>query len=753
MTTKNRKHDYRMRRFLTIIVISLLSFTSIAAQERFIEHTILKGENVYSISKKYGVTIDAIFELNPNSADIIYSGDILRIPDLSQTQSNAAANNSNLVDYQVKRGETKFGLSKRFGISITLLEQQNPHITNMLQAGHIIKIDKTIQLAPRVSSGENGHIIVKGETLWSISKKYNVSLANLITANSNQLPKFLQIGQTLVIPNKNSINKTSIEGLYLVKRGETKYSLAKRFNMSVPELERKNPHIINMLMAGHKLNVDLPIAINTTDEESNTKTLSNNDNLVETDDNEQLKTNDEQQDSSSISSKEDSPIETTSTQIDSVNTNKRDYVDYVIQPKETLFGLSRKAGMTLEDLIELNPKLRLGVKTGEVIKMPGELEGVTNGKSNSISEPSALNTANALDKNTSLVSNLNTTAINGLYFYSPFSVEELTSKSSPKQILDTDDKHTSFVDFYRGAKMAIDSARALKLKFDITFIEKTNSIEKIKLVSPYKKNALLIPFIEDNDKYQKFVSKENVSVIDIKSNINSLENRIVYKPIPSENFQKQKILNYIASKGGQVVVISDLIEAKNKELIVNTVPDAKFLKVDKAGVFEDSNWQQKLDKNRLNYVILDSDKTILFLNTTTALMNKLPDYDMQLVLINASLIPKQSEVSNIRYKVLKLIYPSTIESSDKKPAINFKSHYKDLYKSDPTKYAILGFDITLDILLRLSQNSSFENTIENTESEHSHIKFNYKKTSNSNYSNTSFYIMQFDSNQGIIKLD
>ena len=103
--------------------------------------------------------------------------------------------------------------------------------------------------------------------------------------------------------------------------------------------------------------------------------------------------------------------------------------------------------------------------------------------------------------------------------------------------------------------------------------------------------------------------------------------------------------------------------------------------------------------SKLNYVVLDSEKTIVFLNSTTALMSKLSDYNIQLVLINASLIPKKSEVSDMRYRVLKLIYPSTLAEESNLGATNFETSYEKLFNSKPSRNAMLGFDITLDVIL------------------------------------------------------
>ena len=175
--------------------------------------------------------------------------------------------------------------------------------------------------------------------------------------------------------------------------------------------------------------------------------------------------------------------------------------------------------------------------------------------------------------------------------------------------------------------------------------------------------------------------------------------------------------------------------------------------MDNAGVFKENDLQLALKKDKLNYVVLDSEKTIVFLNSTTTLMSKLSEYNIQLVLIDDALIPKQSEVSDLRYKVLKLIFPTNMDQKNSDVKSNFKDKYEALFNKKPSKHAILGFDITLDVLLRLSQNGSFENTITTITSEHPHLKFEYKKTNDTNYSNTGLYLLQYDSIKGLIELD
>ena len=166
-----------MGKKFTLIIVLALSFNLAIAQQNNIEHLIKKGESVYQISRQYGVSINAIFDLNPGSRDVIYAGRILLIPNSSNdnTSNNTTVTSNGVSNYVVKRGETKSGLSRRFGVSIAMLEQQNPQIVRMLQAGHVINVDKSIEEETRLArAGE--HIVVKGETLWGISRKNGITL-------------------------------------------------------------------------------------------------------------------------------------------------------------------------------------------------------------------------------------------------------------------------------------------------------------------------------------------------------------------------------------------------------------------------------------------------------------------------------------------------------------------------------------------------------------------------------------------------
>ena len=131
---------------------------------------------------------------------------------------------------------------------------------------------------------------------------------------------------------------------------------------------------------------------------------------------------------------------------------------------------------------------------------------------------------------------------NGIYFYLPFSDKEFNSSRFRQKSVSQDLQ--KYFEFYEGAQMAIDSAKALNLKFDVALVKKkdqTNSKFEIIVNDENTENAIVIPFLEKNVRYPEIISNKNVPIIDIKSNIAAYPNTKVYKSIPSKQFQKTKI--------------------------------------------------------------------------------------------------------------------------------------------------------------------------------------------------------------------
>lgn len=251
-----------MRELLTISLVFILSFNKIAAQDSIIEHKIQKGETAYFIAQKYKVSIDEIYKLNPESQNGIKDNQIIKIPVHSSENTN-----SKQQTHIVAPKETLFGLSKQYNVSVEAIQNANQAVlVNGLQIGqeliipHTVNSSKTENAAPSKTT----HHVVAKESLFSIAREYNVSVQDLESLNKDILVNGLQIGQTITIPNKRKtvdgrvrvINQETV--FHVVEPKETKFSIAKKYGISIDQLESQNPEIVNGLIVGNKL------AINTT---------------------------------------------------------------------------------------------------------------------------------------------------------------------------------------------------------------------------------------------------------------------------------------------------------------------------------------------------------------------------------------------------------------------------------------------------------------------------------------------------------
>lgn len=253
-----------MREFLTFFLVFILSFNKITAQDSFIEHKIQKGETAYFIAQKYKVSVDEIYKLNPESQSGIKDNQIIKIP----VHSSEKPKPEQQITHIVGEKETLYGLSKKYHVSQEALQEANKEIlASGLQVGQELIIPQNSSNSAKTentNTSKTSHLVLAKESLFSIARQYNVSVQDLENLNKDVLVNGLQIGQNIAIPNKRKtldgrvrvINQETI--FHVVESKETKFSIAKKYGISIDQLESQNPEIVNGLIVGNKL------AINTT---------------------------------------------------------------------------------------------------------------------------------------------------------------------------------------------------------------------------------------------------------------------------------------------------------------------------------------------------------------------------------------------------------------------------------------------------------------------------------------------------------
>ena len=222
--------------------------------QSFLEHEVKRRETLYSISRQYGVTIDEILHFNKGVGQL-KRRDILRIPQWNEKASikqevrvetvNTATGPTDT--YVVLPGETWYSISRRLGTTVEVLNQLNPDISG-LKPGQSLKVPVGAINPKADDKNESGsqfetHTIVSGETLYSLTRKYNVSAETLIELNP-ELSGSFRTGSVIRIP-RQSANQASTEKylIHLVKPGETQYSLIMAYNVNLDELKQWNNYL------------------------------------------------------------------------------------------------------------------------------------------------------------------------------------------------------------------------------------------------------------------------------------------------------------------------------------------------------------------------------------------------------------------------------------------------------------------------------------------------------------------------------
>jgi LysM repeat protein len=747
----------KKKRLIIFLLVCLFS-GFLFAQESVVKHIVLADETVISIAQKYKVTPNDLYQLNPDLVNGIKESQVIIIPVSPVSKSQqlpkkeailVEKSNNEIIYYTVKAGETKFGLAKRFNLSISQLEQQNPHIISGLQTDHKLEIRGGVDLNPfqkamptsaELNQNDSYEIytVLPNETLYGISKRHRITVSELEKINKDYLFGILKSGQSLRVPaHNNQVTSSKNTTYHLVVAGETKYGLSKRYGVTIDELEQRNPQIVRMLQTGQQIVISGSKAeVSALIQEKALPKEVVKEEIV--------------QEKAAITK----PIVSDS-KITSV------WVDYEIQPKQTLYGLSKMTGLTAEKLIEKNPNLEIGVQAGMIIKIPGDK--ITAELASAYKVPSITESTKEEIKNVSekpimkpliieepkgLLKTINKVESKELTLLMPFSIEKYDEFLKNK---DLKNKEILDYDYYVGANFAIDSLKKLNLLVDVKTIEvELNKENKVDIASIKKnkvensKAMLMFSDVANSEKVSELAYKTNTPFI-VNQKVEGIKSTSsTYIGIPSKNEMAKAMLNYMATKNGNLIVISDNENYFEEEFIRAYFPKTRFINIINKDILESEVLLNELILNKKNFIILNTNKTGLILNATTILLKESTTYQIQLALLE----PKESIVgeglSDMRFKALKMLYPSYSKRLNQKEIVRFEKDFSKKYNYSPNERVLQGFELTFDTLVRLFQDVSFESTAKDIITEQSNYTFQYYLDVDGSYSNKGIYILQYD---------
>ena len=200
-------------------------------------YVVKKGDSLYSIAMANNTTVDELKKANNLTSNILSTGQLLKIPSALLPEST----------YIVKKGDSLYSIANKYNTTIDELKRINNLTSNTLSIGQVLKLPS--DKASNVEKEENtiSYTVQKGDSLYSIARKYSTTIDKIKDLN-NLTTNLLSIGQVLLIPTD-----TNLETTYTVQKGDSLYSIAKKYDTTVDRLKQLNNLKSNLLSVGQIL--------------------------------------------------------------------------------------------------------------------------------------------------------------------------------------------------------------------------------------------------------------------------------------------------------------------------------------------------------------------------------------------------------------------------------------------------------------------------------------------------------------------
>ncbi len=618
--------------------------------------------------------------------------------------------------HRVQKNQSLSQIATLYGVSQAAIKKRNPEIENELSAGTLLIIptqSKSIdaQNPPKFKK----HKVRRKETLITISKKHNVSIDAIKRYNKQlyarqikkgerlQIPMHLKIVDSGVVPyNDSKVSgaitlDTSSLSKHIVKAKETRYGIARMYGITVSELEQMNPELGEGLSQNAIINVPSKAILKTAIAE-------------------------------------------------------KGYRFYEVQPKEGFYRLKVKINLTKEQIVALNPYAKDGLQEGMILKIPSDTATAITGQ------------VNKRDLQQTIID----TSQKRIAVLLPFRLNKIISDSlSVKQQQIKKNRLMSLsLDFYSGLLMATEFAKdkGISLQLDVFDTQYNTAIVSDIINSNTFDNfdAVIGPLGQKNiEKAAAMLQDTTVPIFSPLSNKQIKVSKNVFQSLPSDAMLEDGMLQYIVSgmSDKNVIVITDSTKTAQLAKIMLAIPDARIVSLREEGFLRLEDVENQIDQTKENWVILEATDPILISNVV-GVLNGLPvidpdleedqepvDYEIRLFSLDKNAAFDYHDVSNVHLAELNFTFPSVNKSYNYKDKNAFLISYKNKYGVLPNRFAVRGFDLTYDVILRLASSEDiFTASKQEFETQYIENKFSYSKSLLSGYQNNAFYIIKYQEN-------
>ena len=590
------------------------------------------------------------------------------------------------ISYKVQEGETLKDIAKKVNVKTEDLERLNPDVGDNPSVNSTIIIPnpefkKTLPIIQKTDKGKDKEVVTETKT-------------------DQEIPDTTDVDKVKEVPDSTQIVRTIYTyKFHTVQPGETVYRLTKTYNITKDELIKLNPEFPkikdNLLSVGQELKVKVA--------EKKVVYISREEDL-------------------------------------------KNHVTHTVQPKETVYSLTRFYNISKQELMDLNPEFPEiadnSLTIGQVLRIRPIEEKLTS------------------DSSTMYVDTIAISEPIKLTFLLPFKAKELDSLPE-EDIFDVLKSGGSarvanmVTDFYLGAEMALDSITSMGIQVDVSVFDTGNRgslIEKIIDEDKLEESDVIIgPFYSDQVERVADKAKNAVVFPHFSKSQDEFSSSNVIKSAPDKKTHSAFLVEYLNEiyKGETIFIVSDgqkqsdeQLEFLEKQFKKNDSIKHIYTLKPEDGFIKKERFTEKMKPNVHNWVILTSDEKSYIADAINSMVVLPEDVTAQVFTIDK--VPAYNDINNNTLARIDFTYVTdNFYDENDKNLKNFIKKYNSKNKDIPSEYAIRGFDLTYDVLIRMASGEDLIDTYKEGISMRLVNKFDFKKKFLGTTNNRGLFIVRY----------